>query len=69
MAFPCKTKVQVRTEARYAGLSKTVHTIWIQRGINGFFDGLSLRMGRKVLSSAIGWAAYEALVGILGRRP
>ncbi|KAG6888625.1 hypothetical protein C0995_006869 [Termitomyces sp. Mi166 len=30
-----------------------------QRGITGYFDGASLRLSRKVLSSAIGWAVYE----------
>ncbi|KAJ7667517.1 solute carrier family 25 member 38 [Mycena polygramma] len=54
-----KTKVQVRTEDRYSGFSRTVRTIWTQRGPAGFFDGASLRMSRKILSSAIGWAVYE----------
>jgi len=33
-----------------------------QRGISGFFDGASLRLSRKVASSAIGWAVYEGLL-------
>lgn len=33
-----------------------------QRGVAGYFDGASLRMSRKVLSSAIGWAVYEGLL-------
>jgi len=57
-----KTKVQVRQEDRYHGFIKTVRTIWQQRGISGYFDGASLRMSRKVLSSAIGWAAYEGIL-------
>ncbi|EJD00817.1 mitochondrial carrier, partial [Fomitiporia mediterranea MF3/22] len=57
-----KTKVQVRQEDRYHGLRRTVHTIWQQRGISGFFDGASLRVSRKVFSSAIGWAVYEGLL-------
>ena len=28
----------------------------------GFFDGASLRMSRKVLSSAIGWAIFEGVL-------
>lgn len=28
----------------------------------GFFDGVSLRVSRKVLSSAIGWAVYEGVL-------
>ncbi|KAJ6567388.1 solute carrier family 25 member 38 [Mycena vulgaris] len=57
-----KTKVQVRTEDRYHGFYRTVRTIWIQRGAAGFFDGASLRMSRKILSSAIGWAVYEGIL-------
>ncbi|KAJ7666508.1 solute carrier family 25 member 38 [Mycena rosella] len=57
-----KTKVQVRTEDRYHGFYRTVRTIWIQRGAAGFFDGVSLRMSRKILSSAIGWAVYEGFL-------
>ncbi|KAF9480807.1 solute carrier family 25 member 38 [Pholiota conissans] len=57
-----KTKVQVRSEQRYHGFFRTIHTIWKQRGAAGFFDGASLRMSRKVLSSAIGWAVYEGVL-------
>ncbi|KAJ7122935.1 mitochondrial carrier [Mycena epipterygia] len=57
-----KTKVQVRSEDRYHGFYRTVRTVWIQRGAAGFFDGASLRMSRKILSSAIGWAVYEGVL-------
>ncbi|PAV20572.1 mitochondrial carrier [Pyrrhoderma noxium] len=57
-----KTKVQVRQEDRYHGFKRTVSTIWKQRGMLGFFDGVSLRVSRKVLSSAIGWAVYEGVL-------
>ncbi|KAF9464246.1 mitochondrial carrier [Collybia nuda] len=57
-----KTKIQVRSEDRYQGLIRTIRTIWEQRGVAGYFDGASLRMSRKVLSSAIGWAVYEGLL-------
>ncbi|KAJ7067840.1 solute carrier family 25 member 38 [Mycena amicta] len=57
-----KTKVQVRTENRYQGFFRTTRTIWDQRGFMGFFDGASLRMTRKILSSAIGWAVYESVL-------
>jgi len=33
-----------------------------QRGAAGFFDGTSLRMSRKILSSAIGWAVFEGML-------
>ncbi|GLB33301.1 putative mitochondrial carrier [Lyophyllum shimeji] len=57
-----KTKMQVRSEDRYSGLLRTSRTIWMQRGVAGFFDGVSLRMTRKVGSSAIGWAVYEGVL-------
>ncbi|KIK55346.1 hypothetical protein GYMLUDRAFT_47905 [Collybiopsis luxurians FD-317 M1] len=57
-----KTKLQVRTENHYQGFVSTVRTIWKHRGIRGYFDGASLRLSRKVLSSAIGWAVYEFIL-------
>jgi len=57
-----KTRMQVRTEQKYHGLTRTVMAVWNERGINGFFDGASLRLSRKILSSAIGWAVYESLL-------
>ena len=36
-----------------------------QRGVSGYFDGASLRLSRKVLSSAIGWAVYEGVLMFL----
>jgi solute carrier family 25 protein 38 len=57
-----KTKVQVRSEDRYQGFARTVLTIWRQRGLMGFLDGASLRMSRKVLSSAIGWSVFESIL-------
>ncbi|KAF8876248.1 mitochondrial carrier [Infundibulicybe gibba] len=62
-----KTKIQVRSEDRYNGLLRTVRTIWVQSGPRGYFAGASLRLGRKILSSAIGWAVYEGGLGILLR--
>ncbi|KIM45763.1 hypothetical protein M413DRAFT_440802 [Hebeloma cylindrosporum] len=60
-----KTKVQVRSEERYHGFLRTLRTIWNQRGMAGYFDGASLRLSRKVLSSAIGWAVYEGVLMFL----
>ncbi|KAF9066866.1 solute carrier family 25 member 38 [Rhodocollybia butyracea] len=57
-----KTKLQVRTENQYHGFISTVKTIWKHRGVRGYFDGASLRLSRKVLSSAIGWAVYEFIL-------
>ena len=33
-----------------------------QRGLIGFFDGATLRVSRKILSSAIAWAVYEGIL-------
>lgn len=57
-----KTKMQVRSEDRYRGFTTTVMRIFKQRGAAGFFDGTSLRMSRKILSSAIGWAVFEGML-------
>ncbi|KAJ3864279.1 solute carrier family 25 member 38 [Lentinula novae-zelandiae] len=63
-----KTKLQVRTENQYHSFASTVQTIWRYRGIRGYFDGASLRLSRKVLSSAIGWAVYEFIL-IVFKKP
>ncbi|KAF8554100.1 solute carrier family 25 member 38 [Imleria badia] len=57
-----KTKMQVRSEHQYHGLISTTTRIWQQRGIEGFLDGASLRMSRKILSSTIGWAVFEGIL-------
>jgi solute carrier family 25 protein 38 len=57
-----KTRIQVRPEGQYHSLLGTVRNIMLERGPLGFFDGASLRMSRKVLSSAIGWVVYEAVL-------
>jgi hypothetical protein len=33
-----------------------------EEGFLRFFDGLSLRLGRKTIQAAINWTIYEALV-------
>ncbi|OBZ71890.1 Solute carrier family 25 member 38 [Grifola frondosa] len=57
-----KTKMQVRTEDKYHGVLKTILTVCGQGRLSGFFDGATLRMSRKVLSSAIGWVVYEGVL-------
>lgn len=54
--------MQVRTEQRFHSFYQTVSGTFQQRGLSGFLDGVSLRMSRKVLSSAIGWAVYEGML-------
>ncbi|KAH9887583.1 solute carrier family 25 member 38 [Cubamyces lactineus] len=60
-----KTKMQVRSETKYRGLLSTVAAVWRQRGLPGFFDGATLRMSRKIFSSAIGWAVYEGVLIVI----
>ncbi|KAG7096517.1 hypothetical protein E1B28_003946 [Marasmius oreades] len=60
-----KTKIQVRREDRYQGFLSTVRTIWKHQGVVGYFEGTSLRLSRKVLSSAIGWAVYECILMVI----
>ncbi|THV00541.1 solute carrier family 25 member 38 [Dendrothele bispora CBS 962.96] len=61
-----KTKLQVRsTDVRYRGFVSTVRAIWAERGLMGYLDGVSLRLGRKVLSAAIGWGVYECILVIV----
>ncbi|KAJ8085901.1 hypothetical protein PM082_004720 [Marasmius tenuissimus] len=60
-----KTKLQVRNEDRYRGFLRTVDTIWKHQGLAGYFEGASLRLSRKVLSSAIGWAVYECMLVVI----
>ncbi|KAH0839532.1 solute carrier family 25 member 38 [Lanmaoa asiatica] len=57
-----KTKMQVRSEHQYHGLTSTVTRIWQQRGVVGFFDGASLRLSRKILGSMVGWAVFEGML-------
>jgi len=57
-----KTRMQVRSEDKYRGLARTILTVWNEHGVSGFFDGASLRLSRKIFSSAIGWAVYESLL-------
>ncbi|EMD40293.1 hypothetical protein CERSUDRAFT_148198 [Gelatoporia subvermispora B] len=64
-----KTKMQVRQEDKYHSMLKTVAVIWRQRGARGFFDGAALRMTRKPLSSAIGWAVYEGTLMFMHSQP
>jgi solute carrier family 25 protein 38 len=57
-----KTRIQVRNEARYRTIRGAAAHIWKTVGIRGFYDGLSLRFGRKVASSTIAWVVYEAII-------
>ncbi|KAA1465901.1 mitochondrial carrier [Dentipellis sp. KUC8613] len=64
-----KTKMQIYSGGQYRGLSETVRTVLHQRGIAGFFDGASLRLSRKIFSSALGWAVYESVLLFIRTQP
>jgi solute carrier family 25 protein 38 len=52
-----------KVSTRLSGLvSFLIWLVFKERGIRGFFDGASLRLSRKIFSSAIGWAVYESLL-------
>ncbi|KAG8688455.1 hypothetical protein FRC11_005422 [Ceratobasidium sp. 423] len=57
-----KTSMQVRSEPAFSTFRSTVAAILRESGPVGFFSGMSLRMARKVFSSAIGWTVYEGML-------
>jgi len=58
-----KTRMQVNSDnAQYRSLLRTMLGIFKSRGIMGFFDGASIRVSRKIFSSAISWTVYETLL-------
>lgn len=56
-----KTRIQLEP-SKYRSFIPASLLIAKQDGMLGLFDGLSLRLSRKALSSAIGWCIYEELV-------
>ncbi|KAH7344159.1 mitochondrial carrier [Rhizoctonia solani] len=57
-----KTSMQVRSEPEFNSFRSTVAAVLKESGLFGFYSGMSLRMARKMLSSAIGWTVYEAML-------
>ena len=62
-----KTRMQLDPHI-YPNLLSTARRVLMEDGIVGFFDGLSLRLARKPLSSAISWAIYEEVVRFFATR-
>lgn len=56
-----KTRIQV-APSQYRNMVYAVKKVYHEQGLKGFFDGLSLRMSRKALSSAITWSIYEEIL-------
>ncbi|ORY94687.1 solute carrier family 25 member 38 [Syncephalastrum racemosum] len=63
-----KTRMQIDPNT-YRNTWHTARHIFGEAGWRGFFDGLSLRLARKPLSSAISWAIYEEFVRFATRQP
>ncbi|KAI7855127.1 mitochondrial carrier domain-containing protein [Circinella umbellata] len=62
-----KTRMQLDPHI-YPNILATARRVFLEDGIKGFFDGLSLRLARKPLSSAISWAIYEEVVRSFAKR-
>ena len=64
-----KTRVQVLPGV-YTNMWSALVKIWREEGIRRLFDGLSLRMGRKAVSSSLVWTGYEFFIGrkVMGER-
>ncbi|GAA5797802.1 hypothetical protein HPULCUR_003197 [Helicostylum pulchrum] len=48
----------------YEGCKTWAHeySVYLEEGFMGFFDGISVRLIRKPLNSAISWTIYEEVV-------
>nr|OQO23588.1 Solute carrier family 25 member 38 [Rachicladosporium sp. CCFEE 5018] len=56
-----KTRLQLMP-AKYGNMVKAGKMMLREEGVRSMFDGLSLRIGRKALSSALAWTVYEELI-------
>ncbi|KAG1449319.1 hypothetical protein G6F56_008676 [Rhizopus delemar] len=53
-----KTRMQLKPSI-YKNLLQSSKKVYLEEGLMGFFDGISVRLIRKPLNSAISWAIYE----------
>lgn len=56
-----KTRLQLMP-AKYGNMVQAAGMMLREEGVRSMFDGLSLRIGRKALSSALAWTVYEELI-------
>ncbi|QRW15679.1 mitochondrial carrier protein [Rhizoctonia solani] len=56
------SSMQVRSEPEFNSFRGTFSAILRESGLLGFYSGMSLRMTRKMCSSAIGWTVYEGML-------
>ncbi|GAA6029688.1 hypothetical protein JCM8097_001002 [Rhodosporidiobolus ruineniae] len=62
-----KTRRQLSPQ-QYTSLLSSVQLVYRKSGIRGFWEGGGLRVVRKAGSAGIGWAVYEAFVGVGEKR-
>lgn len=56
-----KTRLQI-APSKYGNMFRAAKMMLEQEGVRSMFSGLSMRIGRKALSSAFTWTVYEELV-------
>jgi solute carrier family 25 protein 38 len=56
-----KTRLQLMP-AKYGNLIRAGRMMLREEGVRSMFDGLTLRIGRKALSSALAWTVYEEMI-------
>ncbi|KAK0783533.1 hypothetical protein LTR75_014110 [Friedmanniomyces endolithicus] len=56
-----KTRLQI-APSRYGNMFKAARMMLRDEGVKSMFSGLSMRIGRKALSSAFTWTVYEELI-------
>lgn len=56
-----KTRLQI-APSKYGNMFKAANMMLREEGVKSMFSGLSMRIGRKALSSAFTWTVYEELV-------
>ena len=56
-----KTRLQI-APSKYGNMVRAAKMMLQQEGMRSMFSGLSMRIGRKALSSAFTWTVYEELV-------
>ncbi|KAM0788683.1 hypothetical protein ACM66B_002780 [Microbotryomycetes sp. NB124-2] len=62
-----KTRRQISPDV-YTSMKESVRLVYKESGVFGFWQGGGLRVVRKAGSAGIGWAVYEAVVGVGERR-
>ncbi|PQE09505.1 solute carrier family 25 member 38 protein [Rutstroemia sp. NJR-2017a BVV2] len=56
-----KTRIQLQPQ-RYKNILHAARKIVVEDGVRALYDGLSLRLTRKAIGSALSWMLYEELI-------